>query len=281
MSSENTITAITYNVRSFGGLAKDECLCERARELGQLPKRFVMELALYDPDIICVQEAPSEEAVAAVARELGMRHVYLPGGQVQKGWPTGIASAVMTRFEVERSDHQPMVSWQRRPDKIFTRGFGRAYLDAGGESLAVYTALVTPYELERRLTEIQEILRVMRPDTRSGRSVLLMGDCNHEPGGEEYRLWTGAGLLDCFSAEGHGQPLTWRSDLPTQRIDYIWASGPICDRLLECRVLYEGAFRHYPEHDSRSMALSDHLPVMARLRAGTCARPSPRAEVQP
>jgi len=263
VSNEDRITAITYNVRSFGGLAKDERLCERARKLGQLPKRFAMELALYDPDIICVQEAPSEDAVANVARELGMHHVYFPGGQIQKGWPTGIASAVMTRFEIVRSDHQPMVSWKERPEKIFTRGFGRAYLDAGGESLAVYTALVTPYEMEWRLAEIQEILRVMRPDTYRGQSVLMMGDCNHEPGGKEYQLWTDAGLQDCFAAKGRGQPRTWRSDIPTQQIDYIWSSGPIGDRLLECRVLYEGAFRHYPEHDAASLALSDHLPVMA------------------
>ena len=263
MSNGHRITAITYNVRSFGGLATDERLCERARKLGQLPRRFAMELALYEPDVICVQEAPSEDAVASVAQELGMDHVYFPGGQIMKGWPTGIASAVMTRLEIVRSDHQPMVSWGERPEKMFTRGFGRVYLDAGGESLTVYTALVTPYEEEWRLAEIREILRVMRPDMDQGHSVLMMGDCNHEPSGEEYQLWSEAGLQDCFAARGRGQPLTWRSDVPTQQIDYIWSSGPISGRLSECRVLYEGAFRHDPERDATSMALSDHLPVMA------------------
>jgi hypothetical protein len=36
----------------------------------------------------------------------------------------------------------------------------------------------------------------------------------------------------------------------------------VAARLSECRVLYEGAFRTWPD-DARSFALSDHLPVMA------------------
>ncbi len=41
----------------------------------------------------------------------------------------------------------------------------------------------------------------------------------------------------------------------------------LAERLRECRVLYEGAFRTNPD-DPRSFALSDHIPVMASFAAG-------------
>ena len=59
-----------------------------------------------------------------------------------------------------------------------------------------------------------------------------------------------------------GQPLTCPSIGLRERINYIWAYGPIAKRLTNCRVLYEGAFRTYLE-DPRSFALSDHVPVLA------------------
>jgi exonuclease III len=62
--------------------------------------------------------------------------------------------------------------------------------------------------------------------------------------------------------KGTGQPLTVSSDRLRARIDYIWAHGPIAQRLTESRVLYEGAFRTNPD-DPEPFALSDHLPVLA------------------
>ena len=50
--------------------------------------------------------------------------------------------------------------------------------------------------------------------------------------------------------------------MPNRRIDYIWSKGPLADRLTECRVLFEGAFRTNPD-DPKSFAVSDHIPVLA------------------
>jgi endonuclease/exonuclease/phosphatase (EEP) superfamily protein YafD len=110
------------------------------------------------------------------------------------------------------------------------------------------------------------MLDVMAEHLDSNRSVILQGDLNHRPDGPEYPRWVAAGLVDTFAAEGTGQPMTMGSNEPRSRIDYVWASGPLADRLVECRVVYEGAFRTNPD-DPRSFALSDHLPVMATFAA--------------
>ncbi|MHC4200159.1 MAG: endonuclease/exonuclease/phosphatase family protein [Planctomycetota bacterium] len=256
------LTAITFNVRSFEGLAGDDRRLARAIDLGQMPDRFALELALYDPDVVCMQEAHHEELVARAADRLGMGYVYFPGNEVYGSWTTGISGAVITRFAVLSSENLPLVSWKERPGELFTRHFGRAVLRTDDGELSVFSAHLHPGNTRIRLAEIDEILKVMAPELEDGRSVLVMGDLNHRPGTEEYDRWARSGLKDSFAACGRGQPLTYPSDVPTERIDYIWCHGPVAARLSECRVLYEGAFRTWPG-DARSFALSDHLPVMA------------------
>ncbi len=135
-----------------------------------------------------------------------------------------------------------------------------------GEELALYTAHLHPSRAELREREVTGMLAVMSEDLDANRSVILQGDLNHLPDGPEYSRWVDAGLVDAFAAVGLGQPLTIRSDEPRSRIDYVWTSGPLAERLRECRVLYEGAFRTNPD-DPRSFALSDHIPVMAAFAA--------------
>ena len=107
----------------------------------------------------------------------------------------------------------------------------------------------------------------MENDVKAGQSILLQGDLNHVPDGPEYKRWRRAKLTDAFAAKGVGIEFTSRANKPGIRIDYVWTHGPIARRLVECRVLFEGAFRTNPE-DPMSFALSDHLPVMAEFEQG-------------
>jgi len=56
-----------------------------------------------------------------------------------------------------------------------------------------------------------------------------MGDFNAEPDSAEIALVRAAGLGDAFMAGGGGgaDELTWPSDRPDRRIDYIWLSGDL------------------------------------------------------
>ena len=92
--------------------------------------------------------------------------------------------------------------------------------------------------------------------------MLLLGDLNHGPETEEYRLWIDAGWQDTFAKVGEGQGLTIRSDIPKRRIDYVMAHGPIAQRAAQSKPLFAGAFR-LNLADPASFALSDHLPQLA------------------
>jgi endonuclease/exonuclease/phosphatase family metal-dependent hydrolase len=60
-------------------------------------------------------------------------------------------------------------------------------------------------------------------------ATVLMGDLNSEPDSAEIALVRAAGFNDAFTAGngGRADELTWPSDRPNRRIDYIWLSGDL------------------------------------------------------
>jgi len=246
------LRTITYNVLACRGYPKrDENKVFLARAKARMAERFAMELALYAPDIVTLQESPSQAMVAAIASSLGMTHVYFPGG-----YP----GAVITRHQIAESENCPLIKGPR-PKDLFTRHWGRALLRVRDQELALYSAHLHPSKPAVRKREVTHMLAVMGNDLKRGRSLLLQGDLNHQPDEPEYARWKAAGLSDTFATHGVGPPLTIPSTTPRKRIDYVWAHGPIAKTTKESRVLFEGPFRTNPD-DPRSFALSDHIPVM-------------------
>jgi hypothetical protein len=251
-----TLRVIAYNVYACTGWPKDRALANKATALGQMPARFAHELSLYDPDIINFSESPDEKVVKEIAERLGMNYVRFPSGG---DWP----GTLLSRFEIVDARNVPLVEGPR-PEDLFTRHWGQATVKLpGGESLVVHSAHLYPVpDPEVRLREIPRMLESMQQDLSAGRSMLLIGDLNHRPDTEEYRRWIDAGWVDTFAKAGEGEGLTIPSDTPQSRIDYILAAGPIAERVVSSRPLFEAAFRTNPD-DPASFALSDHLPQLA------------------
>ncbi|WP_437193168.1 endonuclease/exonuclease/phosphatase family protein [Planctomicrobium sp. SH527] len=220
-----------------------------------MARRLATELALYEPDIINFSESPSEAIAKEVAEYLGMNHVRFPSGG---SWP----GTLLSRFEITDSMNVPLGS--ERPKELFTRHWGKGTVKLpNGESLIVHSAHLFPRpEPEVRLKEIKAMLGAMKEDLSAGRSMLLIGDLNHRPDTEEYKLWIDAGWVDTFAKVGKGDGWTIKADQPQSRIDYIMAAGPIANEITESRPLFEGAFR-LNIADENSFALSDHLPQLA------------------
>ncbi|MCK5102748.1 MAG: endonuclease/exonuclease/phosphatase family protein, partial [Cyclobacteriaceae bacterium] len=128
----------------------------------------------------------------------------------------------------------------------------------------LYSVHLHPSDDEMRWREVSEILKVMANDISNDKKVIFQGDFNHEPIQDEYQRWGEAGLLDCYAVKGVEQRNTIKSTFPNRTVDYIWVNKRLEQRLLRCRVLFEGNFRTNPM-DERSIALSDHLPVMAEF----------------
>jgi endonuclease/exonuclease/phosphatase family metal-dependent hydrolase len=220
-----------------------------------MARRLAMELALYEPDIINFSESPSEELVAEIAGYLGMKHVCFPSGGK---WP----GTLLSKYEITESANVPLGF--DRPAELFTRHWGRGVVKLpNGEPLIVHSAHLFPGpDPTVRLQEIKAMLTSMQSDLAAGRSMLLIGDLNHGPDTEEYKLWLDAGWIDTFAQVGKGDGLTIKADQPQYRIDYVMATGPLAKQILESRPLFEGAFR-VNLADEQSYALSDHLPQLA------------------
>lgn len=252
---QQPLRVIAYNVYACKGWPKDRRLAKKAVKEGQMVNRLAMELALYEPDIINFSESPSEEVAKEVAKQLGMNHVRFPSGG---NWP----GTLLSRFEITDSENVPL--GDERPKELFTRHWGRGTVKLpNGESLIVHSAHLYPgADPTVRLKEIKSMLASMKNDFDSGQSMLLIGDLNHRPDSEEYKLWIDAGWIDTFAKVGKGEGLTIKADVPKYRIDYVMAKGPIANQITESRPLFEGAFR-LNVADENDFALSDHLPQLA------------------
>lgn len=218
----------------------------------QLPERIALELALYQPDIVTLQECPSEHFAYEIAERLDFNHAFFPGG-----WH----GALLSRFDIVESRNCPL-SVGADAAGCFTRHWGSAVLDAGAGPLRVYSAHLHPEDHAVRMREISLMLEIMAPHVHGEAPMLLQGDLNHIDVAPEYARWGAAGLEDAFLAAGEGERESWSSLRPRQPLDYLWAGGTLRGRARHCRVLGEGAFR--PHHDDpASLALSDHFPVLA------------------
>jgi endonuclease/exonuclease/phosphatase family metal-dependent hydrolase len=253
---------IQYNIRSFEGYATNWDRCTEAVKCGQMVERFALELALYDPDLICLEEVPSEAIAARLAARMGMHYAHFKGGWKSEGWPEGISGAVLSKYPILEAKPHPSLNWTDRPEDLFTRFWGRVVLDTPGGPLAVHAMHGYHADSKIRLRELAEVLPVVQKDVQAGKSVILMGDLNHEPNSREYAQIVAAGLADSFTGLTGTDLLTYPSTVRKERIDYIWSAGPISKRLKSAKVLFEGAFRTNP-NDPESFALSDHVPVLA------------------
>ncbi len=260
VSGSQPLRVIAYNVYVCKGWPDTRPLAKKAVKAGQMARRVAMELALYEPDIINFSESPREEIAKEIAGYLGMHHVRFPSGG---NWP----GTLLSRFEITSSENVPL--GYERPADLFTRHWGKGVVKLpNGESLIVHSAHLYPgADPKIRLKEIPAMLASMKADLAAGHSMLLIGDLNHKPATEEYRLWLEAGWVDTFAEVGQGEGFTIKADKPQNRIDYILAAGPVAKRIVESRPLFEGAFR-VNTADENSFALSDHLPQFAVFGTG-------------
>lgn len=245
------LRTITYNVYVCQGWSRKKGPKPPRSEIYRM---FAEALGKFQPDIITFQESPAEKVVETIAGYLEMNHTFFPSGQA---WP----GAVITRFEIAESRNCPIVGG-KRPKDLFTRHWGRAVLATPFGELVLHSAHLHPSKNEVRMREVPEMVKAMEADFASGRPVILQGDLNHPPTRPEYDLWKKSGLVDAFTVAGEGPEMTIPADKPKTRIDYIWAYDPIAKHVRQVRVLSERPFRTDP-NDPKSMALSDHLPVMA------------------
>ncbi len=252
---EKKIVTISYNVYQLKGFPETHDTRSILKDMNsQMTERLALELALYKPNIITFQEAPGEQEVKIIADLLGMNYTYFEGG---------FPGAILTKLEIVSAKNCPLVT-MKEPGGLFSRHWGKATLKSKEDEIQLYSIHMHPSNDEIRDREVTEVLNVMKKDLDVGKKVLFQGDFNHEPIQNEYQRWKDAQLIDCYEEKGVEQRNTIKSTFPNRTVDYVWVNESLKNRLLRCRVLFEGNFRTNPM-DERSVALSDHLPVMAEF----------------
>jgi endonuclease/exonuclease/phosphatase family metal-dependent hydrolase len=256
-ASKKELRLIAYNVLKCTGYPS-----EKMTNKDQMPTLMAKELAKYNPDIINFSESPDESIVKEIALKLKMNYVRFPSAG---NWP----GTILTHFNILESVNVPIINGER-PADLFTRHWGKAKLQLpNNKTIIIHSAHLYPHDTPAsgaiRKLEISLMTESITNDASNNNSVILMGDLNLSPDLPEYKQLMNANLVDSFAKVGKGNGFTINADKPSKRIDYIMACGPIADNIIESKPLSEGAFRTNAS-DSKSFALSDHMPQYAVFR---------------
>jgi len=234
---------------------------------GALPDRLTPVLRVIESagaDVVAIQEARywrryRRRIFRQVAQRLGMRGVL---GRANSGFDL----AVFSRLPIE--------SWTNYgADTVFLHTTISVDLRApGGETLTLFVTHLRP-DFPMRRREARLLLEWMRPYRR--RLCAMCGDLNSVRPGDpiaQRLIWPDsdlgrgprgiiasierAGWVDCFRRCNPRAPgFTLGDGRRVARVDYIFASGPLAERLKGCRVL---------QHEE-VLEASDHSPIWAEF----------------
>ncbi len=223
------------------------------------PEAYAEVLRAADADLVALQESDTArltsgnlDLVRYLADRLGYHAAYGPPTRAQS-----FGIALLSRYPLLQASHAFLTS------SIDRRALLMAQVEVDGQPVWVF---VTHFALgvEDREAEAMEVLALTAP---VGGLRILAGDLNSCPGGlcpgfpgrpddvyarvtASFRdAWTEAGFA-ADDPRGH----TYHTSDPSERIDYIFASGGLT--VLGAEVLRTEA----------ALAASDHLPVLVTLR---------------
>ena len=210
----------TWNVRGLRGGVTAVASAVRAEEL----------------DLLLVQESGPRRRLRALGDRLGWIVCTDPWAFPRRR----VKNAVLVRTSLVGGVHSRLHRF-RRSSLLYPRGALIADLDENLTATSIHLGLAGP----ERGRHIREFLRLeeVRPGT-----TILGGDLNAQPdqgGPSTLAAWA----TDCWAAVGEGPGLTFPSDAPTARIDYLFVGRAI----RPLRVWTGGG------------TISDHLMVAAEL----------------
>jgi endonuclease/exonuclease/phosphatase family metal-dependent hydrolase len=232
---------------------------------GALPDRLPKVLEVIesaDADVVAIQEAcgwrrKRREVFRRVRRKLGMRGVLAKAN-------SGFDLAVLSRLPILHHENLGL-------DTDFLHTTLAVDIEApSGRTFTLFNTHLRP-QYPARLDEVKLLLRWTQPCRN--RCAAICGDLNSLMAGDqraEGRIWRDSSLregprdviakieqkgwTDCFRERNPRAPgLTLGAGRRVARVDYIFASEPLCERLAACRVLRHPEVRR----------ASDHSPVHA------------------
>ena len=199
-------------------------------------------IAEHGPDIALLQECGPRYRLRRFARAIGMEPV-----SVHFFLRRSIHNAVLVRPPWRVMSHR----LHRFPKDVrfYPRGALVARVGRAGFRLSTISLHLglKPGVRRRNADELMSIVQ------RLNGPVVAGGDFNEAPEGKAVG-WLSGHLQDAFAVKGEGRGETFRADVPSARIDYLFANE---------RVQVE---RAWVLSGPEAAASSDHLPVLVDLR---------------
>ncbi|MGH2482179.1 MAG: endonuclease/exonuclease/phosphatase family protein [Ktedonobacteraceae bacterium] len=240
-----------------------------AGEEGRLPQ-LIRVIQHQRPDVVALLEARSRPHVEVLARALKMELVC---GEANNG-----------RDHVAWLSRLPIVRAKDHRVPIFAKTLLEIEIVADGVPLALFATHLKAgrdqKKEQRRVAEVQAILDILQ--TRSSQPHLLVGDFNalhpqDQPDATVYLATEPAeqgddlhdtqrrrallrllsvGYVDCYRALHPAEAgYTYKLPTPGLRLDYIFASPDLAQRLAACDILTGG----------EAETASDHYPIWAEF----------------
>jgi endonuclease/exonuclease/phosphatase family metal-dependent hydrolase len=242
------LKVVSYNILNGGG-----------RRLGEIAG----VIRSQQPDVVALQEATSRRKAGSLARELCMELVFgKANGKFHVAW--------LCRMPVRRSENHRVpglaktmleieLSWDGQPLRLFT-----THLAGGAET--IHPSQEMPIILDRlqRLGGEPHLLagdlNALHPGDAVGPlppGLEPMGDAIDDDPRQAIRDILAAGYIDTFRALHPESPgYTYPAERPWLRLDYIFASPGLAERLEASGIV----------HDDDVRRASDHLPIWASFR---------------
>lgn len=235
------IRLMTYNICSGMSYGKD-----RKRDLQQCAD----VVKQYSPDILSMNEVHYNIGFSGFAKQaeelnklLGYEYMYYgKAGAIKEGYQ---GNALFSRFPIT-SVHTVLVDEPSVKDED-TYYEQRSFIDSIIDVSDGLRVIVTHFGLAKgeRQNELDLLLPVFK---EPGKPLVFMGDLNVQP--EDSQLKLIAEILKDTSGISSEPYLTFPSDVPDRKIDYIFVSNDITVRSVTI---------------PQTMA-SDHLPYIADIR---------------
>ena len=240
LAAAEPLRVMTYNIQHGEGIDQKIDLARIAKVITAAQADLV---ALEEVDRGVKRTAGVDEP-AELARLTGLT-AYFDNNFHYQGGEYG--NAVLTRFPIKRAQntHYRML----RPSE--QRGVIQLVLDVRGRDV-LFMATHIDYRADdsERLINIDELKQIVTDATAAKLPVILCGDFNDIPGSRTHGK-VKTFLTDTWEIVGQGKGLSYSTEKPVKRIDYVWIT-PATIEPVSIAVLKSDA--------------SDHLPVLAELR---------------
>jgi endonuclease/exonuclease/phosphatase family metal-dependent hydrolase len=230
------VPVMTYNVHSafdVDGLQDPEAIARVIEESGA--------------KIIALQEVSrgwfidgSTDLATWLSRRLGMRVLFQ--GTTGPMWGNALLSAYPILDH--GSGSVPQVGM------LMARGYLWADIDIGEDEPLLVIATHLHHEEEDNYVRLEQV-PVLIDFWDGAPFTLILGDLNARPEFPEIDLFRDAGLIDSWEEAGQGEGLTFASNNPYQRIDWIWHTDDL--RATQAEIIMTTA--------------SDHIPVLVTINA--------------